>query len=86
MQDQRESRHNPQRSILVIGLLVAALVALVGFMATSPSGMLGFLQSVEEANVFSISVLVSVIGIVFILLHRSGMSFGEAEKIDLTKM
>lgn len=80
---ERESRHNLQTSVLIVGTLVAAMVALVGLMAASPSGMFGFLQSVEEANVLSVSILVSVIGILFILLHRLGMSFGEAEKIDL---
>jgi hypothetical protein len=62
-------------------LLGGVLALLVAVLVLSPTGFLGFMHSVEEANLFSISILASLIGIVFVLLHKFGLSFGYVEEI-----
>jgi hypothetical protein len=72
--------HGPRESALIFGAL-ASLAVLGGGIAVSPDGAIDFLQSVEEGNSLSVLVLALLIGAIFVVLHRLGMSFGSAEKI-----
>jgi hypothetical protein len=62
-------------------VLAGALVLLVAILLFSPTGLVGFMQSVEETNLISVSILASLIGIVFVLLHKFGFTFGSVEEI-----
>jgi hypothetical protein len=63
-------------------LLSGVLVCLVAIMALSPMGVFGFMHSVEETNLVSIAILASLIGVIFVLLHRAGLSFGYVEEVS----
>ncbi|HEY8140057.1 MAG TPA: hypothetical protein VIE86_03140 [Nitrososphaera sp.] len=61
-------------------VLLAVLAVLMAFVAIAPDGPMGFLQGiVEEKDASSIVILASLMGIAFVLLHRSSMSSYENE-------
>jgi hypothetical protein len=62
-------------------LVIMALTAV--YVSVSPSGFLGFMKSVERADIFSISVLASLIALVFVLLNKSGFSFSQLDEIEI---
>jgi hypothetical protein len=72
--------HRPRESALFFGAL-ASLAVLCGATAVSPDRAIDFLQSVENGDSLSVLALALLIGAVFLVLHRLGMSFGSAEKI-----
>lgn len=67
-------------------MLGAGALALFAVIATWSGGVTGFMHGVaEELNLTAIAVLVSLIGTVFVLLHRLGLSIGYADEIDSVK-
>ena len=72
--------HGPLESSLFFGAL-ASLAVLCGAVVVFPDGAIDFLQSVENGNSLSVLALALLIGAIFLVLHRLGMSFGSAEKI-----
>ena len=73
------SKSTRQREIALLAGLICVLSSIIAF---SPVGVVGFMESVEESNVFSIAILASLIGLVFVLLHKSGVSFGYPHEIE----
>ena len=84
MYSQLHSTRDPHSSRLrkEVALLGAILVSLVTILVLSPAGVFGFMHSVGETNLFSIAIIVSLIGILFVLLNRIGFSFGYVEEIN----
>ncbi len=82
MPESRTNGPSPRAELPKLALLAATLAILGGIVLLSPGGAIGFMQSVvEDLNVFSISVLAVLIGVVFVLLQRLGVSFSYVEEI-----
>ena len=68
--------------------LVALSVILAGLgsiIVLSLSGIMGYMQSLEEGNVFSVAVIAGLIAAIFIFLHRLGVSLVFVEEIGPQK-
>ena len=68
--------------LVVLGAILAGLGSVI---ALSQSGIMAFMQSLEEGNMLSIAALVSLIAVIFIFLHRLGISLVYVEEIESQK-
>ena len=68
--------------LVVLGIILAGLGSLI---VLSQSGIMGFMQSLEEGNVFSVAVLAGLIAVIFVFLHRLGVSLVYVEEIEPQK-
>ena len=68
--------------LISLGAILAGLSSII---ALGQSGIMGFMQSLEKGDVLSMLVVASLMAVIFVFLHKLGVSLVYVEEIESRK-